>query len=105
MFESVPFPPNQPEANAGAPIPALIEGVVPIPPVLRLRSKSALEGLYTREKFSAREISRLAGASRSGVLKALDRFSIPRETCASFFHWASPPSYFATRLTAKPIRT
>jgi len=38
-----------------------------------------LERLYTREHVSAREISRLAGASRSGVLKALDRFSIPRD--------------------------
>jgi hypothetical protein len=43
-----------------------------------LRSKGALEGLYTRERLSAREVSRIAGASRSGVLKALDRFSIPR---------------------------
>jgi hypothetical protein len=31
-----------------------------------------------RERLSAREISRLAGASRSGVLNALNRFSIPR---------------------------
>ena len=42
------------------------------------RSKGALEALYTREHLSAREVSRIAGASRSGVLKALDRFSIPR---------------------------
>ena len=53
--------------------------MVPIPPVLGLRSKAVLERLYSHEKFSAREISRLAGASRSGVLKALDRFGIPRE--------------------------
>ena len=79
-FEPVPSPPNQPEANARPPIPALIEGVVPIPPVLSLRSKAMLERLYTREHLSAREISRLAGASHSGVLKALDRFSIPRDT-------------------------
>ena len=46
--------------------------------MLGLRSKAALEGLYTREHLSAREITRLAGASRSGVLNALDRFSIPR---------------------------
>jgi hypothetical protein len=47
--------------------------------VLGLRSKAVLERLYTREQFSAREISRLAGASRSGVLNALDRFSIPSD--------------------------
>ena len=72
-------PPNQPEANAGAPVPALIEGVIPIPPLLTLRSRGALERLYSRERLSVREISRLAVASRFGVLKALDRFSIPRE--------------------------
>jgi hypothetical protein len=79
MFESNPSPPAQPKANTGAPIPVLIEGVVPIPPVLSLRSKAVLERLYKREHVSAREISRLAGASRSGVLNALDRFSIPRD--------------------------
>ena len=47
--------------------------------MLTLRSRGALERLYAREQFSAREISLLVGASRSGVLKALDRFSIPRE--------------------------
>jgi hypothetical protein len=47
--------------------------------VLGLRNKAVLERLYKRVQFSAREISRLAGASRSGVLNALDRFSIPRE--------------------------
>ena len=47
--------------------------------MLTLRSKAALERLYTREQLSAREISRLAVASRSGVLKALDRFSVLRE--------------------------
>ena len=47
--------------------------------MLRLRSKAVLERLYTREHISAREISRLAGASRSGVLKALARFGVPRE--------------------------
>ena len=72
-------PPDQPGANTQPPIPTLIEDVVPIPPVLSLRSRAVLERLYAREQFSAREISRLAGASRSGVLKALDRFGIPRE--------------------------
>ncbi len=45
--------------------------------MLALRSKGVLDRLYTRERLSAREISRLAGASRSGVLNALDRFGIP----------------------------
>jgi predicted DNA-binding protein YlxM (UPF0122 family) len=56
----------------------LIEGVIFLPSLLGLRSKSALEGLYTREHLSAREISRLVGSSRSAVLAALDRFDIPQ---------------------------
>jgi hypothetical protein len=79
VFESSPSPPNQPEANGRPATPALIEDVVPIPPVLTLRSRGVLGPLYAREHISAREISRMAGASRSGVLNALDRFSIPRE--------------------------
>jgi hypothetical protein len=47
--------------------------------VLSLRSRGVLDWLYTREHFSAREITRLVGASRSGVLNALDRFSILRD--------------------------
>jgi predicted DNA-binding protein YlxM (UPF0122 family) len=43
-----------------------------------LRSKSVLEGLYTGEHLSAREIARLTEASRAGVLEALDRFGIPK---------------------------
>jgi hypothetical protein len=69
-------PPDQQKANARAAIPTLIEGIVPLPPGLSLRSKGALEGLYTREHLSAREISRLVGSSRSAVLDALDRFDI-----------------------------
>jgi predicted DNA-binding protein YlxM (UPF0122 family) len=46
--------------------------------VLCLRSKDFLEGLYTGEHLSAREIARLVGASRSSVLEALDRFGIPQ---------------------------
>ncbi len=77
-FESGPSPPGQQKANAREAIPALIEGIVQLPPGLGLRSKGALEGLYARERLSAREISRLAGASRSGVPNALDRFGILR---------------------------
>jgi hypothetical protein len=43
-----------------------------------LPSKGAIEELYRRERLSAREIERLVGASHAGVLKALDRFGIPR---------------------------
>ena len=78
MFEQVPSPPNQPEANTRPEVLALIEGIVPIPHVLSLRNKGVLEALYTRDQLSARAVSRIAGASRSGVLKALDRFGIPR---------------------------
>ena len=67
-----------PEANARGAVPALIECIVPLPSLLSLRSKGALEGLYTREHLSAREIERLIGASHAGVLGALDRFGIPR---------------------------
>jgi hypothetical protein len=78
LFEPVSAPPDQQKAIARGAIPALIEGVILLPPVLGLRSKSFLEALYTREHLSAREITRLVGASRSGVLKALNRFDIPR---------------------------
>jgi hypothetical protein len=47
-----------------------------LPPLLHLRSKGFLEGLYTGEHLSAREIARLTEASRAGVLEALDRFGI-----------------------------
>jgi len=78
LFESVPSPPDQPKASVRGSVPALIEGVISLPPTLLLRSRSALGELYAVETLSAREISRLAGASRSGVLSALDRFGIPR---------------------------
>jgi hypothetical protein len=77
-FNLVFAPPDQPKANACEAVPALIEGIISPPHGLGLRGKGAPEALYTREHLSAREVSRIAGASRSGVLKALDRFSIPR---------------------------
>jgi hypothetical protein len=77
MFEPVSAPPHQPAAGARAAVPALIEGAIPLPPVLSLRSKDALGRLYSRDHLSAREISRLVGASRSGVLRVLDRCSVP----------------------------
>jgi hypothetical protein len=49
-----------------------------LPSLLRLRSKSALEGLYRSEHLSVREIARLIEASHAGVNVALDRFGIPR---------------------------
>jgi Recombinase len=75
-FDSTVAPPAQPNANTRGAVPALIEGVIPLPSLLCLRSKSALEGFYTHERMSAREISRLVGSSRSAVLDALDRFYI-----------------------------
>ena len=78
LFESTFAPPNHPAAGARAPIPSLIEGVVPLPSVLLLRNRSALDALHAGEGLSAREITRLTGASRSGTLKALDRFGIAR---------------------------
>ena len=71
-------PPDQPKANRGASVPALIEGIIPLPTVLGLRSKGVLETLYRKEHLSAREIERLFGVSHAGVLGALDRFGIPR---------------------------
>ena len=76
LFESIFAPPDQQKANALGAIPVLIEGVISLPSLLGLRSKSALEGFYTHERMSAREISRLVGSSRSAVLDALDRFGI-----------------------------
>ena len=77
-FDSVFAPPDQQKTNGRAACPALIEGVIFLPSLLCLRSKSALEGFYTHERMSAREISRLVGSSRSAVLDALDRFDIPQ---------------------------
>jgi predicted DNA-binding protein YlxM (UPF0122 family) len=77
-FDSVSAPPGQQKANARAACPALVEGVIFLPSLLGLRSKSALQGFYTHERMSAREISRLVGSSRSAVLDALDRFDIPQ---------------------------
>jgi hypothetical protein len=77
-FDSVFAPPDQPNANGREAFPALIEGVIPLPPVLGLRSKGVLETLYRKEHLSAREIERLLGVSHAGVLGALDRFGIPR---------------------------
>jgi hypothetical protein len=69
-------PPAQPKANSAGPAPALIEGNIPLPSPLGLRSRSWLAALYSDQHLSAREISRVAAASRSGVLNALDRFGI-----------------------------
>jgi len=76
-FESVPSLPDQREAKARA-APALIEDTIPLPAPLRLRSQSCLEGLYSKQHLSIREIAQLADVSRAGVLEALDRFGIPR---------------------------
>ena len=46
--------------------------------MIGLRSRGVLETLYRNEHSSAREIERLLGVSHAGVLRALDRFAIPR---------------------------
>jgi hypothetical protein len=56
--------------------PTFIEDTIPLPSLLCLRSKSYLEGLYSKRHLSIREIARLADASHSGVLEALNRFGI-----------------------------
>ena len=76
-FESGPSPRTQQKANARAAPPALIEDTIPFPLLLCLRSKSYLEGLNSKRHLSIREIARLADASHSGVLEALNRFGIP----------------------------
>ena len=47
-----------------------------------------LEGLYSKRHLSVREIARLADASRSTVLEALDRFGIPRNEERAQEDWA-----------------
>jgi hypothetical protein len=75
VFEPGPSPTDQPgKNNAGTPL-ALIEGIIPFPPALGLRSRS-----YLAELLSAREVSRVAAVSRPGGLSALVRFDIPRYT-------------------------
>jgi predicted DNA-binding protein YlxM (UPF0122 family) len=59
-------------------MPALIEDTIPLPSLLLLRSRSYLDGLYSKQHLSVREIARLTEESRSVVLEALDRFGIPR---------------------------
>lgn len=77
VFDLTFAPPGQPKANGTGVLPALIEGTILLPALVGLRSRSWLATLYWDRGLSAREISRVAGASRSGVLKALDRFTIP----------------------------
>ena len=72
-------PPGQPNTSAREALPAYIEGVILLPPVIGLRSKGVLETLYRRQHLSALEIERLLGVSHAGVLEALDRFAIPRK--------------------------
>jgi len=78
LFEPVPPPPAQQKANGHAVFPTFIEDTIPLPSLLRLRSSSYLEALYSKQHLSAREIARLAEVSRSMVLEALDRLGIPQ---------------------------
>jgi predicted DNA-binding protein YlxM (UPF0122 family) len=78
LFKPVSPPPGKREANGYNASSALIEDSIPLPSLLRLRSRSYLEGLYSKQHLSVREIARLAEVSRSMVLEALDRFGIPQ---------------------------
>ena len=49
----------------------MIDGVIPLPPVLKLPSKGALERLHTRDHLSARELSRLGGADGGHLLREI----------------------------------
>jgi len=78
LFDSVSSPPGQQKANGHGTLPALIEDHIALPSLLRLRSRSCLEGLYPGQHLSVREIARLAEVSRSVVQETLDRFGIPQ---------------------------
>jgi hypothetical protein len=77
-FDSVFAPRTKQQANGRLGLPALIEGIIPLPSLLRLRRRSYIEELYREKHLSGREISRLTKVSRSMVLEALDRFGIPQ---------------------------
>jgi len=78
LFEPVSTPPAKQKANGHAVPPALIEDAIPLPSLLLLRSRSYLDGLYSKQHLSVREIARLVEVSRSTVLEALSRFGIPQ---------------------------
>jgi len=72
------LPRGQQKANTCGAVPELIEDYIALPSLLRLRSRSYIEGLYSKQHLSVREIARLAEVSRSAVLEALRRFGIPQ---------------------------
>ena len=57
---------------------ALIEDTIPLPPLLRLRSKTYLEQLYSGKHLSVREIASLTDLSHSVALEATKRCDIPQ---------------------------
>jgi hypothetical protein len=77
-FESGVPPPGQPETNGRVTPPALIEGTIPLPATLCLRSRSWLAGLDSKQRLSAREVAWSSKATHAGILTALDRLTIPR---------------------------
>lgn len=62
----------------------LIQDNIPLPSLLRLRSRCYLEQLYTGGHLSAREIAQLTHVNQSVVLDALDRFDIVMEHRCKF---------------------
>jgi hypothetical protein len=77
-FDSVPSPQVTQSTNGRPGLPALIEGVIPLPGLALLRSKSYLAQLYAGRHLSARQITRLTEVSQSVVLATLTRCGIPK---------------------------
>ncbi len=55
----------------------LIEDSITLPEILKVRSKSFLMNLYSKEKLSVREIAKLTRTSHSTILLALSKIGIP----------------------------
>jgi len=68
-----------PSATGKPSAPAVIEGIIPLPGLTQLRSKSYLAQLYADRHLSARQIARLAEVSRSTAFAALKRCGIPKD--------------------------
>jgi hypothetical protein len=69
--------PGQQKASAWAAIPVLIEGAIPLPPRSVCEVKALSRGSIQASTRPRGRSARLASASRSTVLEALDRFGIP----------------------------
>jgi hypothetical protein len=84
LFDPVSAPRSKQKANGSAALPALIEGIIPLPSLLRLKRREYLGGLYSGQNLSIREIAQLTHVSQSVVLDALGRFGIVVEHRSTF---------------------